>query len=333
MEILDNDNYLRAKLEKQVGRDIHIVSAFASSTDDLISLLRESNRVELIVGTMNYFTAPEFIQAVRDQSQGREGFWVDFRGPASIHWKLYLISPHTVIIGSANLTPKGLAMRGETSVVIHKKALYQEYRARIVALQSGKNVVAASSKTFDRRLREYTALHDRSQAGRQAGGADRPEDKTRIPTLAEWLKDESNQSVSLFLWESPVEEKLVTAAKKIVNRKRAAEGREPTAPSRKPYSELFTTNQDDDGQTPYRSGDVALCASTRGGHISFRKFHIVQRVGKSDLMIEVRREPNAMPFQITGAIKLAIKRHIGSTDYESGSQVLRRKLLQAFATA
>lgn len=333
MEILDSDNDLRALLLKQSGREVYIVSAFASSTDGLIANLRVRNRVELIVGTMNYFTAPEFIQSVRDQPRGREGFWVDFRGPSSIHWKLYLISPDTVVVGSANLTDKGVSMRGETSVLIRDKGLYENYRTRVAALQADPNVVPATSKAFTRRLAEYGARHQRNQAGRQATGADRPTGKNRVPTLAQWLEDEANQSIVAFLWEDRVEERYVKEAKKLVNSLREAEGKAPSTSGRNPYIDLFTMRLDPDEKSSFRSGDVALCASIRGGHIGFHKLHIVKRVGRTDVMIELRREPDSFPFEITPSIKEAIKQYIKKNHEHGHAVVFRRKLLQSFAAA
>lgn len=331
MEILDTDNALRAKLQGQTGKDIHIISAFASSTDSMIAELREHNRVELIVGTMNYFTEPEFIQAVRDQPRGREGFWVDFRGSASIHWKLYLISPRTVIVGSANLTNKGVAMLGETSVLIRSKVLYEDYLSRIRVLQAEKHVVPAKSGAFDRRLADYTDLHERHQASRQAQGADKPTGQVLAPSLAQWLENDANQSISVFLWENKVEDLLKEKAKRIVDRIRLAAGKGLSTSGRNPYRELFTSHMAAGEKSPFRSGDVALCASIRGGYIGFHKFHIVERVGNKDLMIELRHEPDAFPFEITPALKAAIKTHIVANDYESSPRVFRRKLLTELA--
>src|SRR3546814_13962083 len=55
-----------------------------------------------------------------------KGLWVDFRGQRSIHWKLYLIAPKTVIIGSANLTGMGLDLTRDTCVVVKNQSLYDD---------------------------------------------------------------------------------------------------------------------------------------------------------------------------------------------------------------
>jgi len=94
MEILTSDSSLRSFLALQGDKHIHVVSAFAYSTAALVSeMKRRGNTVEVMVGTINSFTDPDFIDEVAQVLP--RGFWIDFRGHRSIHWKLYLISPDT----------------------------------------------------------------------------------------------------------------------------------------------------------------------------------------------------------------------------------------------
>src|SRR3546814_16226942 len=101
MQILSSENSLRSYLLKQHGTKLQIVSAFAYETAGVVEQLKsQSNAVELIVGTINAFTDPNFIEdAARTLPKGLR---VDFRVKRSLHWKLYLIAPKTVIRGSAN---------------------------------------------------------------------------------------------------------------------------------------------------------------------------------------------------------------------------------------
>src|SRR3546814_8108627 len=79
MQILSSENSLRSYLLKQHGTKLQIVSAFAYETAGVVEQLKsQSNAVELIVGTINAFTDPDFIEdAARTLPKG---LWVDFRG-------------------------------------------------------------------------------------------------------------------------------------------------------------------------------------------------------------------------------------------------------------
>lgn len=86
MERLDTENDLENFLLGQCERSITIVSAFASGTVGLLESIAAKNDVEVIVGTINAFTSPKFIDEARKLLRRR--LWVDFRGNSSIHWKL-----------------------------------------------------------------------------------------------------------------------------------------------------------------------------------------------------------------------------------------------------
>lgn len=145
MKILDNKNNLKDFLLKQYGKEITMVSAFASNTEKVIQeLVKQENKIKLIIGTINAFSSPVFFKKIREQIQKNEGnlsLSVDFGYENSIHWKLYLIKPATVIVGSANFTDIGLKLERDTCVIIKDESLYDSYVSKIETLERGKNIL------------------------------------------------------------------------------------------------------------------------------------------------------------------------------------------------
>ena len=171
MKILSCEASLRNFLLKQKHTTIQIFSAFAYSTADFVRGLKaRNNSVEVIVGTINAFTDPQFIDDVA--SILPKGLWVDFRGHKSIHWKLYLVAPMTVVIGSANLTDTGLNLTRDTCVVLRNQSLYDDYRKNVEALKGcSSDILRPNSKKFRAALKQYTELHERTQAAKQRAEA------------------------------------------------------------------------------------------------------------------------------------------------------------------
>ena len=63
MKILDNKNNLKDFLLKQYGKEITMVSAFASNTEKVIQeLVKQENKIKLIIGTINAFSSPVFFK-------------------------------------------------------------------------------------------------------------------------------------------------------------------------------------------------------------------------------------------------------------------------------
>jgi HKD family nuclease len=97
--ILTRTQNLRAILGEYRNTRIDIVVAFASKSEDLVDeMIKNNNKVSIIVGTINNFTDPSFIEYCQDLDKKKLDIYVDFRNNESVHWKLYLISPTTVII-------------------------------------------------------------------------------------------------------------------------------------------------------------------------------------------------------------------------------------------
>ncbi len=89
--------------------------------------------------------------------------WVDFRGQESIHWKLYLIEPDTVIIGSANFTHVGLSLARDTCVVIKNKNMLKEYQEIIDGFLDNAEVMSSVDPQFKEKMNKYRTKHQRMQ--------------------------------------------------------------------------------------------------------------------------------------------------------------------------
>lgn len=308
MQILDSETNLAAYLGAQCGKKITIVSAFASSSEALVdTLCQHGNQLELLVGTINSFTSPDFIEHCSNAAGANLALWVDFRYQLSVHWKLYLIEPDIVILGSANFTEIGLSLVRDTCVVLTDAALYQAYLAKVEALKATERVLACSpSKAFDDALETYKWNHRRMQAGlaRTAQYLDGEA----------WLGDESNQSIPLFIWYSAHTEKSSEEARKHLNA--SSDG--------VAWSEVreFFTYECVAGGLPYEEGDVVLTARCNGTHIGFYTFdRILYRDGVY-YIYAYRKKRYSQPFKLEGA-KERLKDVI-PTWYEDGRLEINR---------
>jgi len=105
LRVLGRNSDLKKTLSSFSHRNIKIVTAFASGTEGIVeSLLGEGNKVDIVVGTINAFTSPSFIEHCASHDDKNLSIHVDFRYESSFHWKLYLVDPNIVIVGSANFT-------------------------------------------------------------------------------------------------------------------------------------------------------------------------------------------------------------------------------------
>lgn len=270
MRVLDEVNNLRVCLSEFENRKIVIVTAFISGVRELVlEMSRKGNELTLLLGTMNAFSPPDFIEwCASDIAQGVH-LLVDFRYANSLHWKLYLVEPNIVIVGSANFTSRGVGLMYDTCLVIEDNGLYSTYMDKVSHFRDMPDVVSATDKVeFGRRMLEYRRQHRQSQSG-FLRACSRANNKMSIE---EFLQDESYQRVPLFVWE-----------------------RDHTAEEKKEASIILQELNEVDAEgaivlrdffvwrgklkdLPYFENDVVLCGSRGGGHIDFYTFdYFVQR--------------------------------------------------------
>ena len=196
MEIIGTDNNLENFLLSVSNSRVDIAVAFATKAERVIDVLIDNgNEVFLTVGTINCFSDPVFFRHCQElaQENPRLNLAVDFRYESSIHWKVYLVYPDIVVIGSANLTQNGLSMVRDTAVRIEDKNLYKKYLKIFSNLRRNVNVVASNDTGFDEFLDEYEKLHHI-----------RPQtpsfQNVEVPNFATWLTRDESQFLLLLMW-------------------------------------------------------------------------------------------------------------------------------------
>ncbi|WP_342245117.1 phospholipase D family protein [Pseudomonas sp. OTU5201] len=286
MEILDYEDSLETYLGELNGKKITIVSAFASGTEPLIDqMIENGNQLDIIVGSINSLTSPDFIEHCLNESNPDLALSVDFRYQASVNWKLYLIEPDVVIVGSANLTQVGVSLVRDTCTVITDAALHDAYLARVQALKAIDGVMACShSQAFEDALDSYKQNHRRMQAG--------------LARTAEyldsegWLGDDINQSIPLFIWYSDHSPQSEDEARNHL--KSSSDG--------VAWDDVreFFTYECAEGALPYEEGDVVLTARCNGSHIGFYTFdRILYREG-TYYIYAYRKKRYTQPFKLDG---------------------------------
>lgn len=259
MQILDTHNRLDTYLRQYHGKTITLISAFASETNDLLGdLLTQDNSVTLIIGSINAFTPPTFITACKEKAFANRSFsfFVDFRYENSTHWKVYLIEPDVVVIGSANLTATGTRLARDTCIVVHDRTLYMHYLAQATAMLNTPGVVSSTSKAFDRQLTEYEARHRRVQ-----GALQRSQSYTGVD---EWLADDTNQTLPIFVWSEPH----AAAAKG------TARQAHENVSAQNHWDEVkdFFAFESEGKPCPYTEGSMVLTVRGTGAHPQFHTF-------------------------------------------------------------
>ncbi|KAF1051197.1 MAG: hypothetical protein GAK43_02512 [Stenotrophomonas maltophilia] len=283
MQILDNRNDLAGFLGQQRDKRITIVTAFAAGTEALVERLREAgNRLDIVVGTINSFTSPDFIEYCIGEASDALSLSVDFRYQRSVHWKLYLIEPDIVVLGSANFTEIGVGLSRDNAVVVQDATLYNDYLARVLELKTTEGVLpVGDTEAFDAELETYRWNHRRMQAGlaRTAQYLDGES----------WLGDESNQSIPLFIWYSDHSEDSESTAERHLRTSSGVDWDDVRE---------FFTYECAEGALPYEEGDVVLTARVNGSHIGFYTFDRILYRDGTYFIYSYRKKRYPAPFNL-----------------------------------
>jgi hypothetical protein len=325
MKIFDTKRSLHSYLRSLNGKTVTIVTAFASGTQDLALLLAKTNKkVQIIVGTINSFTDPTFVKKVRDAKLGTLDLYVDFRYQSSVHWKLYLVSPSMVVIGSANFTPMGLSLKRDTCVAFDSVHIYRAYMKMINQLTLNPKVLSTYSQKFGDAFETYQAKHVRAQANRLRDQAASRSSRS----LNAWLEDDLNQSLPVFIWDEHHTDCQKKRAGEIIKKLNGNLQRADSGTLR--IREFFIVDREGD-RPSFEQGDVVLCAKNKGQYIDFFTFDIVAAIVDHgcmyDYMICLAKKRYERPFDF-GAHKGTLKRLIARRD-ECGAGVLTREELKS----
>lgn len=216
--------YLYA-LQGICGRELTIVSAFGVSHHqiDLLRQLAQQNRkVTFIVGTQGGFASPDFIEAGRRLALDMPTleFIVDFRIDASLHHKLALASPSTVIIGSSNFTQKGLNGTCDLMAEVADKALYRRIQAELTRIRHLNGVFVAGGAEFVAAQKRYKAAAEQLsdielKKVALKSKANPYVTPTELPSLVEWLDSDVAASLRIFGYERDLDKEEKKAATKV----------------------------------------------------------------------------------------------------------------------
>lgn len=312
MRILDNEENLASFLDGVHERVVTIVSAFASGTEGVVDLLlKHGNRLELLVGTINSFSSPDFFGYCKSIESEHFSMFVDFGYQHSIHWKLYLIEPETIIIGSANFTSTGLSMTRDTCVVIENKTLFERYIQALAAIKLSSNVVGSQDPRFDDYLQKYRENHRRMQVGRVR--------VVQVGDGNEWLSAEENQLITIFIWDSMHTRETIDEAHNLL---KDYEDKEPTS-----VLLDFFTYECEESDLPYNQGDLVLCMNSKGSYADFYSFDRILYKDGFNYIYSYRKKRYTRPFRLSNEIKSEIKSRVGDW-YEREVTLLGRAEIQ-----
>ena len=312
MKILNNEENLASFLKSIREREVTIVSAFASGTEGVVDLLLDhGNKLEIMVGTINAFSSPDFFDHCKKIENDSFSLLVDFGYHNSIHWKLYLIKPETVIIGSANFTCTGLGLTRDTCVVIEDRTILESYIKELTAIKSSSNVVSCDEAHFDDELQKYRVNHRRMQAARAQS--------VRASDGNEWLAAEENQLIPIFIWDSMHTKVTIDEAHGLLS--------EET--DEKPDSILrdFFTYECQETDIPYRQGDIVLCMNSKGSYSDFYSFDRIIHKEGLNYIYSYKRKRYERPFRLNDEIKSEIKNRVENW-YERNITELGRSEIQ-----
>lgn len=295
MKILDINSDLEKTLKSFSNRKIKIITAFASGTEDLIrDLLKQDNSVEIIVGTINSFSSPKFIESFENNDNEKLKLYVDFRYESSIHWKLYLVEPNITIIGSANFTKTGVCLKRDTMAIVENDSLYGEYLSKIETLRENPDVVDVENKNiFNDLFGIYCEKHKKMQkALSKATQYNEPED---------WLNNDINQTLPLFIWDSNHTEETDQKAYDLIEKSDIEITREGIND--------FHTYECAENKSLYDEGDIVITASHKGSYIKFESFDRIIYDDGTCYIYSFKKKKYKYPFKLD-RIKKELKNKI-----------------------
>jgi hypothetical protein len=318
MKPLNIKRNLASYLKNIKKRKVSIVTAFASGTEELLnSIIKNDNKIDLIIGTINSFSSPKFIDHCLNIENKNFSAFVDFRYENSTHWKLYLVEPNIVILGSANFTNVGVRLSRDTCVVIEDIELHRAYTQEISKLKKSDSVLGlGDSKEFNVQLDKYRLRHRRMQRGLGRS--------SQCENISKWLENESNQTIPLFIWKDSHSKETIKEAHELIEDKKSSIS----------ISDIreFFTYESLENELPYEQGDIVLCTNSTGSYIDFYSFDRIIHRNDMNYMYSYKSKGKQYmrPFKISKETKVAIKESVPMW-YDKGLTELTRNELYDLA--
>jgi hypothetical protein len=311
IQILDQTTSLEATLLSIKNSRVDIAVAFASKVEHLIdTLLKNGNTVSLIIGTINHFTDPAFILHCQKLSRIKStklNIFVDFRGDNSIHWKLYLIGPSTIIIGSSNLTSIGVSMKRDTAIIVQDAALHQSYLTRMIYLKRDhpNDILHSQHAQFEQRFKEYQLAHRKTFGQMLASNTSSisSAELKRIPVISfiDWIDQEKSHILPLFIWSREVSEE----EKRIFEQKVVP----LISENNENFSEFCVIGiyEESSKRQDYQNGEIVLMMRSSGSNIQFELIDMVIYYQEKWWLCGLNSHTFKEPFELTSSLKKIIR--------------------------
>lgn len=318
MKILNNEENLASFLNGIREREVIIVSAFASGTEGVVDLLLDhGNKLELLIGTINSFSSPYFFDYCNNIENDSFSLSVDFGYQNSIHWKLYLIKPDTVIIGSPNFTSTGLSLFRDTCVVIESRTLLESYISELRTIKSSENVVSCDDGKFEGYLEKYRENHRRMQAARARA--------VREDNGNDWISAEENQLIPIFIWNCRHTKETIKEAHNLLKEDL---DEEPSSMLRD-----FFTYGCDESDLPYNQGDIVLCMNSKGSYADFYSFDRIIHENGINYIYSYKQKRYSRPFKLSNEIKTEIKKRADDWHQQEITELNRSEIQDVIQSA
>ena len=300
-KILDSSDNLESYLKSLKNKKITIITAFASGVEGLIDyLIFNNNYIELTIGTINAFTPPKIIEHCIEKSNKNLALFVDFRYETSTHWKIYLVSPSIVIIGSSNFTKIGINLSRDTCLIIEDKNIFKQYSSNIKELHLNPLVISSTNKeVFNKELLKYKESHNKVQSSLTRS--------RKYTSIDKWLSNEINQSIPMFIWHNLHSKEEKDKAYELLENDSGISDSDITINNKKSIRDFFTIKYNEEEELPYKQGDVVLCSDSKGT-LSYIGFYTFDRIilHKNIYYIFSYKNPKGrynIPFSITSKQK------------------------------
>jgi len=220
------------------------------------------------------------------------------------------------IIGSANFTTIGLKLTRDTCAVICNKELFDSYIQKITQIKNNNKVIKVERQPgFNKEFEKYRQLHRRSQAGMVRS--------KQYKTLAQWLEDDTNQSVPLFFFDREHRKEEKKRSNELL--------KDHAEDSSNLGVKVFFTYECDENELPYKPGDVVLTTKKTGAQLDFFTFdRIIYDAGMHYIYSYIRKRYPS-PFKFINSEKMKLKDKICDL-YENEAEELDRSLLESLVS-
>ncbi|GIK36385.1 MAG: hypothetical protein BroJett011_02180 [Chloroflexota bacterium] len=313
VEIIGPENDLGTFLKSIKKSKVDIAVAFATKTENLITtILNNGNKLALTVGTINHFTDPVFIKHCSELAKHNPldfEFSVDFRGDDSIHWKLYLVEPDAIVIGSPNLTMTGLSMKRDTAVCFRDEKLYQDYLSLLYKLRQHESVIKSADYRFENFLTDYEKQHRKIIVRSLPDTQITPDYLSQgLPDFIDWLTQDKSQVLPIFIWMGEVPPEEVETFEKKIKPTMISDGDKTIIDS----IYLMGVIEAEKNEQPYHNGEVLLIMKHSGAYIRFDKADVVIYGMGRWWLCGFANKKFDIPFTLTSELKSVIKNKCGS---------------------